>query len=103
MPIHGDYYRHVTKRIAVCADHSCQIEHVKDRVQGKELCEFLADRLCDLPRDMLLDIALQYYTEQELCEWFFSGPYIQKFAYEDDDDEDDYGTPIAKYIRREDG
>lgn len=90
--IDGDYFKHVTKRgIAVCSEHSCQIEHAKERVKGKDLAEFIADRLCNVSREMLLEIALDYVadSEQEFCEWFFSGAYTPCHAYGDDEDEQD--------------
>jgi len=99
-PIVGDHYRHVSKPgIAVCSDHACLIEHLKFRAQGKELVEFITDRLVELNRDLLLDIACQYWTEQELCEWFYSGPYVLRHAREGEDDDCrgsifDYDKPI---------
>lgn len=89
----GKHYRRVTRPlVAVCSDHACQIEHAKERVTGKDLTEFISDRLSALSRDILLEIALDYVadSEQEFCEWFFSdgGPYVEQYAYEDDEDED---------------
>lgn len=89
----GDYYRHMTKRIGVCSDHSCQIEHAKEHVTGKDLTEFIKDGLTHVSRELLLDIALNYIadSEQEFCEWFFSDVYVKGYALEADayaDDED---------------